>query len=532
MMKKFSLNKKKIMLLSVLLIVVAGGGLAAKKILATPTQKEITKMPDTTTLQKGDISQRITASGTVKAADEQSIFIELSQEVEKVYAELGDKVEEGQLLVTYNIADEKKELQNKVSEANITLENANISLSDLNAPTSESQLLELQTQVVNAKKTISDTELEILNYDTKIAQLETTMNTAKTTMENNEQLLTVGGVSQKEYDDSVVTYNNSVIDWEQAQKDKEAKKASFESQQLALQKAEVSLQEGENPQNNISTANSIKKQENTIKSAKLSLQQAQDNISKLTEATYSPITGTVIESNAVEGQMLTDSTVIMKLADLTNLDVDAQVSEYDIAKVQVGQKVELTSDGIEGKVYMGTVTKIEPSASSQSTISGTETVVPVTVHMDDPDDLVKPGFSFDMEIIVTDLSDASYIPVSAVMKDDDESTYVYTIDAQQMIQKTAVTLGTYSDTNVEVKEGLTETDKMITSPIDTMKPNTALADYATTVTVDSSAKKENSSSILDNVTGGASSATPMGGSGGGMPPGGGGNFSGGGGGRR
>lgn len=525
-MKKLKLSKNKLMVLSLLLIVVVGGSLAAKKILATPTKKEITKMPETTTLQKGDLSQRITASGTVKAADEQSIFIELSQEVETVYAELGDKVEEGQLLVTYNIVDDKKELQNKVSESSINLENAKISLSDLTAPTSESELLELQTQVVNAKKTISDTELEIANYDTKISQLEITMNNAEKTMKNNEQLLAVGGVSQKEYDDSVESYNNAVIDWEQAQKEKQSKEASLESQELALQKAEVNLEKGQNPQSETSTANAIKKQENAIKSAQLNLQQAQENLTKLTEATYSPITGTVIESNAVEGQMLTDSTVIMKVADLTNLDVDALVSEYDIAKVQVGQKVELTSDGIEDKVYMGTVTKIEPSASSQSTMSGTETVVPVTVHMDAPDDLVKPGFSFDMEIIVTDLSDTNYVPVSAVMKEKDESTYVYTVDAQQMIQKTPVVLGTYSDTTVEVKEGLTEDDTIITSPIDTMKPNTPLSDYAATVTVDTSAKKEGSS-ILDSVTGGSNSSAPMGG-GGGMPPSGGGNFGGGG----
>ena len=85
-----------------------------------------------------------------------------------------------------------------------------------------------------------------------------------------------------------------------------------------------------------------------VATAEMNVKSAEDDLSKLTEATYSPISGTIIESNAVEGQMLTDSTVIMKVADLTQLDVTAQVSEYDIANIKVGQNVELTSDGIEG----------------------------------------------------------------------------------------------------------------------------------------------------------------------------------------
>ena len=69
----------------------------------------------------------------------------------------------------------------------------------------------------------------------------------------------------------------------------------------------------------------------------------------------------------------------------------------------------MTSDGIENKIYTGTVTKIEPTASTQSTMSGSETVVPIVVHMDNPDELMKPGFSLDLEIIVEDLSDVVFI---------------------------------------------------------------------------------------------------------------------------
>lgn len=519
MIKKIKFNKKVTAFAVIAVAVVLGGSFAAKKILATPAQKENIKLPETTTLQMGDLSQRVTASGTVKAADEHSIFIELSQEVGTVYAEVGDKVEEGQLLVTYNIADTKKELENKVTSAQINLENAQLALSDLSSPATGTELIELQSQVTNAEKTLNDTNIELTNCDTKILQAQTTADKAKTTMQNNEELLKVGGISQKEYDDSVQSYDDTMIALEQAKTEKQSKEQSLTTAQMALEKAKLNLENGQNKYNDVSTANSIKKQQNAVKTAQINLEEAKNNLSKLTEATYSPITGTVIESNAVEGQMLTDSTVMMKVADLSNLDVNALVSEYDIAKVNVGQKVEMTSDGIEGVTYTGIVTKIEPSASSQTTMSGSETVVPVTVHMNAPDDLVKPGFSFDMEIIVQDLSEVNYIPISAVTKEKDETTYVYIVDEDDTLKKQKVTLGTESDMYIQVIDGLTKDNKIISSPTDSMKEGTSIMDYSTT-SVQKSDEKESGSSILDSVTPSGGGGGMQGGPGGGMQGGG------------
>ena len=114
-------RKKVIAIVVAAVVVVAAVAVwAAKKDNGKSAPKPV--MPTTTSMQKGDIEQRVTASGTVPAADEYSIFIELSQEVKEVFAEVGDYVEEGQLLVTYDIEDDKKELQNKVTSAQITLD--------------------------------------------------------------------------------------------------------------------------------------------------------------------------------------------------------------------------------------------------------------------------------------------------------------------------------------------------------------------------------------------------------------------------
>lgn len=482
----------------------------SKKVQAMPV------MPSTTEVQTGDIQQRVTASGTVQAADEHSIFIELSQEVDQVYAEVGDYVEEGQLLVTYDIADDKTDLENKVKSAKISLDNANIELSSLTSPADGTELLDLKTKVLNAEQSLTDAKKALSDNEEDISD-------AKSDLAYAANMLSMGGISQSDYDDAEKKYNDLV-------KNKETLESNIKSAELNLETVKLNLENGQNRLNDSSTLNSYKKQLNTIETAKMNLSQAQDNLSKLTQATYSPISGTVIESSAVEGQMLTDSTAIMKIADLTNLDVLAYVSEYDIAKIAVGQEVELTSDGIEDTVYHGTVTKIEPTAESQGTISGSETVVPVLVHLTDNDDLVKPGMEFDMEFITVDLTDTDYIPISAVMKDtENDSYYVFVVNDDDTLEKRTVEVGVSSDMYMQLISGIEKGEKIIESPDSDMKEGTKLFDYASMPSQNSSSDQaSDQSSILDSLTGGSGGNAPQGGGGmGGGPGGGGGRPSGG-----
>ncbi len=510
-------TNKKVITLSMIMLLIAGvSGVYAKDFFSS-SNKTQTILPSTSMVEKGDLSKRVTASGTTVAADPVSIFIELSQEVDEVFAEVGDKVNEGDLLVTYDIEDTQRELNDKLAEANATVENAKISLSELSAPAEGAELLELQSQVVNAEKSIEDIKSQIDSYDIKISQAQTDVDNTKKTVDNYAELLIVGGISQQEYENAEQLYQKALDTLTQTENDKTTTELSLQTAELSLQKAKLNLENGQNKTNDVTTANSIKKQQNTLETAQRNVSSIQYNISKLTSATYSPISGTVIESNAVEGQMLTDSTVMMKIADLSNLDVEAYVSEYDIAQIKIGQKVEMTSDGIENKIYTGTVTKIEPTASTQSTMSGSETVVPIVVHMDNPDELMKPGFSLDLEIIVEDLSDVVFVPLSAVGKQKDGNYYVYKVNENGVLQKTDVTLGSTNDTNAVIESGINIGEKVITSPTENMADGANLNDFATTV---EQKKTEQNDSILSNMGGGMPSDGSMP-NGGGMPPSGG-----------
>ena len=511
-------KKKKMMLFAVLAVILIAVIMAVLAFGGKKT-KQAAVMPETTRLQTGDFSERISASGTTRATNTESIFIELSQEVKEVFAEVGDKVEKGRLLVTYDIEDTKRELNNKLAEAEANLESAEIALSSTASPASGTELIDLKSQVISAQKSLSDAEYELSNADSKIEQSEKEYASAKTSAENYKALYELGGVTKTEYDSVLTSCENARLSYESTVYSKTTCERNVESAGLALEKAQTNLSVGLDKLSDKDNAQNYKKQQNAVNTARLNLESIEAEISKLAEATYSPIDGTVTESNAVAGQMLSDSAVMMKIADLSDISLTAYVSEYDISKVKAGQKVEMTSDGIEGKTYNGTVTRIEPAAVSQNTISGSETVVEITVHMDDSDENVRPGVSFDMEIIATDLKDAQYLPISAIIMDTDGKSCVYVVDESGKLAKTPVETGANNDTNMQVLGGISESETVVSSPTDAMEEGKLLSDYQTIKYVDSS-RQSGESGLFNGImpSGGGMQGGGM--QGGGMPGGG------------
>lgn len=86
------------------------------------------------------------------------------------------------------------------------------------------------------------------------------------------------------------------------------------------------------------------------------------------------------------------------------------ISEVDINKVQVGQKVDLTLNSIDGQTFSGEVVGIDKVGTVSSGVSN----YPVIVKFDNDSDLVLPNMGVDAEIIVNKKADALYVPSAAI----------------------------------------------------------------------------------------------------------------------
>ena len=114
-----------------------------------------------------------------------------------------------------------------------------------------------------------------------------------------------------------------------------------------------------------------------------------------------PITGTVLELDAVLGTVISSptndvggGTVILKMANLDTVQVSALVDETDVGKVQPGLPVTISVDAYPNRAFDGRVLKIEPQAQ----VSQNVTMFPVEVNILNPEHLLKPGMNTEVEI--------------------------------------------------------------------------------------------------------------------------------------
>ena len=209
-----------------------------------------------------------------------------------------------------------------------------------------------------------------------------------------------------------------------------------------------------------------------LQNARLSLQNAKDRLEDYTIT--SPIDGTVIEKNYKAGDNIDPSTAtatganafLAVIYDMSRLTFDINVSEMDVVRVEVGQKVTFTADALDGQEFTGVVEKVNINGTTQNG----NTSYPVTVVVDGSgSDLAAqgllPGMSVSASIIVEEIADVLAIPVDAVQRS--ETPYVFVagegamddkgnlVDFTKLEQRT-VELGRNSDEFIEILSGLEE----------------------------------------------------------------------------
>lgn len=205
---------------------------------------------------------------------------------------------------------------------------------------------------------------------------------------------------------------------------------------------------------------SIQSASESLRSAEISMQNQQDNMSNYTIT--SPISGTIIEKDAKQGDALTSGSTLCVIYDLSYLEMVINVDELQIGALSVGQKVQLTADAVADKTYVGTVTRVSMKGSS----SGGTTTYPITIRIDDTDGL-RPGMNANAEIVVAEANNALVVPNAAVIrggyvlvskKSPSAANAVEDMDAPEGYVYVKVETGVSDDSYTEIKSGLQEDD--------------------------------------------------------------------------
>lgn len=138
-----------------------------------------------------------------------------------------------------------------------------------------------------------------------------------------------------------------------------------------------------------------------------------------------PIAGTVIEKKVETGQVISSptqdvggGTLLLKMADLSQVQVRVLVDETDIGKIAAGLPATVTVSAYPNQPFDGSVLKVEPQAVVEQNV----TMFGVLVSIDNRQGLLKPGMNSEVTITVARKEDVLALPVPALRTDRDLAT--------------------------------------------------------------------------------------------------------------
>lgn len=211
----------------------------------------------------------------------------------------------------------------------------------------------------------------------------------------------------------------------------------------------------------------LQQADNSISSAKLTLDNANSNLSKGVSSITADIDGVVTVLNVAEGAIGNIQQAAVTVQNITNLKVTLSLSRYDAAKVTIGQDAVIKNNG---KEYKGKVSYISPTAEVAKTSTSGEANLSVDINITDVNPELKIGFEADVDILLNEAKNVIKVPTESLKTDKTGKSVIYIVEDNKAVEK-EVTKGIQSDTEVQV-EGVTTGAKVILNPTDTIKDGT------------------------------------------------------------
>lgn len=171
---------------------------------------------------------------------------------------------------------------------------------------------------------------------------------------------------------------------------------------------------------------------------------------------HTPVAGYVINVGVREGQYVTPQTELYLIADLSRVWVYADIYEYELPWVKVGDPAEIRLTAVPGQVFKGQVVYVYPYADPKTR------TVKVRLEFPNPALVLKPDLFADATIRTQRKSDVLALPVEAVVRTGIKD-YVFVMKDLGRFEPREVTLGVPSDGWVEVLGGLKEGEEVVVS---------------------------------------------------------------------
>lgn len=464
-LKKGKRKGKKILLWIIIIALVAAGLWACNA--GGGTQVNVV---ETVTLGTGSIEELVSVNGTVESEEVKTYFAPVSGKLATVEVTAGDVVEAGEVLLTYDMAGLEESLEqarlqyqledgsyqgsladNKEAEKKLKEAEANIKILEQQIADEENYIKNLQAalEAVQTDKANSVTQQTML-LQKQLLELE------KSPVENADKIAEVQmSLQNLQYQSQLIETTGDAVELQKTLEAEQERLAGYQEYlaEMKAQKQEASM----------GTLTDYQKDNLTI-TQQLNLmayEKAKEDYDTALLGVDAAFSGVITELNVIEGMPVMEDAQLLTLASNEKVKVIFSVGTYDLARIAVGQKADIE---IADREYTGTVTKIYQMANQSA--SGV-TQLSAEIHIDNPDEYIYLGLDAKVKIHAAEVTDAMLLPIAAIYADK-TGDFVYVEENGLAVRKDIVT-GISSTEYIEVKEGLSATDKVIVSSMVTLE---------------------------------------------------------------
>ena len=343
----------------------------------------------TARVERGDIRSTVSATGTLNAVTTVQVGSQLSGIVYKLYADFNSQVKQGQLLA---------EIDPATFQATVDQSRADVEVATAAVRTATTDLLSLSASVSAAAADVSSSKANVRRAEVQAADRELTW-------KRTRELASKKFAAQQDHDTALANLNMALAEVAAA-------KAAVEVSEAKYKTACAQRVTGD------SKLDAAKAQ---LEQRKASRAMAEVNLART--KILSPIDGVVVSRNVDTGQTVAASfqaPVLFVIAnDLRLMQIDANVDEADIGRVQMGQRVEFTVDAYPDERFRGKVVQIRLQPIVSQNVVTYDTVVQVA----NDELLLRPGMTANIYVQVARATDAlkvhnaalSYVPPASLM---------------------------------------------------------------------------------------------------------------------
>ena len=372
----------------------------------------------------------------------------------------------------------EKQQESQITQAQNAVESAKAALESLDANTRQ-RITEAETQISTTQNALQQDKISLRQSEIGRDQADLTLQraeaaaesarvafeTAESELKRNQGLFEKKLVSKRVLEEAETARANARSQYETAKKDVESQIKAVESQQetidarkQALESRQATLRLHQENLVTIKESQAAQKRqlEAELESAKTRLQQILETTDEERELTVhaevgaqavllealstlkaqeervdwttviAPMSGTVTRLNVEEGEIVTSGRsafsqgpAVLTIADLSKMVVKTRINEVDIAKIALGQRVEIRVDAYRDRVFEGRVSEVAPSAYTPDPRGGQQGDGTITFEVmievvGSPPELL-PGMSADVDIIVMEDNNVLQLPIDSVI---------------------------------------------------------------------------------------------------------------------